>query len=321
MTLRILIAAVISVALSACASIRHAPLADPDASMDRTVAITIDDLPYVGDSLADATAATERLIAALRRHQAAAAIFVEGRRVEVEGETAARLSLLQQWQAAGQDIANHGFGHRDYNDTPVETYRADVDRGWAIVERVAGADALRQFRAPYNHTGADEAAAAALLAHLDARDMRLTPFTVDHADWMFNAVYEDAIARGDAALAQRVGAAYLDQIDRAFGFAESLAQDTFARTIPQVFLIHANRINADHLDAMLQRLDRRGYRFVRLEQAMRDPVYASDSGHVTRWGYSWLHRWRADRGLPNRLAEEPEPPAWISAAFQALPER
>lgn len=318
MSLRILFATIALLSLCACTPARVS--ADRAAASGmRTVAITIDDLPYVGDDLSDVTEATGRLIAALDRHDAAAAIFAEGRRVEVDGEAQERLALLRQWHDAGHDIANHGFGHPSYNDTPIDAYLADVDRGWDIVERVAGADALRQFRAPYNHTGADDPAARALLAHLAAKDMRLTPFTVDHADWLFNAVYEDAVARSDAAQARRIAEAYLQQLDHAFDFAETLAQDTFGRAIPQVFLIHANRINADHLDAMLERLARRGYRFVRLDDAMRDPVYADDSAHVTRWGYSWLHRWRAELGLPNRLAEAPEPPAWINTAFEALP--
>jgi hypothetical protein len=137
---------------------------------------------------------------------------------------------------------------------------------------------------------------------------------------MFNAVYEDALARGDSALISRIGRTYLAQLDSAFAFAEHLSVATFGRDIPQVFLIHANRINADYLSQMLERLRRRGYRFITMEEAVADPAYASVDEYLGPWGISWLHRWRVGLGLPSRLREEPEPASWVVEAYRALNE-
>lgn len=299
-------------------------LAATPAVASKQIAITLDDLPYVGESLDDATRATRDLLAALERHDAQASVFVEGGRVEVDGESAQRIALIRRWRDAGHLVANHGYAHPAFNDTPLDAYLADVDRGQAVVRTILDEGQRTRpsgatfFRAPFNQTGATRTNRDALLAHLADAHVRLAPFTVEHADWLFNDVYSAAIDDGDSALAKRVTDAYLAQLDRAMDFAESLAQDTFDRPIPHVLLIHANRINADHLGTMLDHLRDRGYTFVSMPLALEDSAYAGEDTYVGRWGISWLHRWRATKELRNTLRDEPEPPTWIMQAHEAL---
>lgn len=88
--------------------------------------------------------------------------------------------------------------------------------------------------------------------------------------------------------------------------------------IPQILLLHANEINADCLDEMLDRLEARGYAFVSLEEAVRDPAYRTPDEYVGRNGPSWLHRWRVTLGQPSRLRDEPDLPDWALRAYQEL---
>lgn len=288
----------------------------------RTVSITLDDLPYAGQSLDDARNATEALLAALAAHGASADVFVVGGRVGVDGEEQARRDLLRRWRDAGHFLQNHGYSHLRYSDVEIERYLADVKRGHDVVAdllaEVRSRGPVRFFRAPFNDLGETAATRIALNRSLDELGVQLAPFTVEHGDWMFNAVYADALARDDSALAERVGQAYLAQMDTAFAFAERLSDETFGREIPQVFLIHANRINADHLGAMLERLTGRGYEFVSLQQAVSDPAYASADEYLAHWGVSWIHRWRVGLGMSNALRDEPELPSWLVEAYEAL---
>lgn len=291
------------------------------AQEQRTAAITLDDLPYAGQSLDDARHATSALLEALAAHGAFADVFIEGRRVEVDGEADARRDLLRRWRDAGHALQNHGYSHLRYSKTTIPKYLEDIERGYRVVAdllaEAPSSGRVRFFRPPFNDLGKTSAPRAALLKSLGERDVRLAPFTVEHSDWMFNALYEDALARGDTAMARRIGQAYLAQLDTAFAFAERLSIKTFGREIPQVFLIHANRINADYLDTMLERLSARGYAFVSIQKAVSDPAYATPDKYVAQWGISWIHRWRVGLGLPNLLREEPEPPAWLLEAHQA----
>ena len=60
----------------------------------------------------------------------------------------------------------------------------------------------------------------------------------------------------------------------------------------------------------------RGYRFVTLEEALADPIYAHADTYTRANGISWLHRWTSTGGRPIRW--EPEPPKWITDAYAAL---
>jgi peptidoglycan/xylan/chitin deacetylase (PgdA/CDA1 family) len=292
---------------------------------DRTVAITIDDLPYIGgpQELSAAQRAAEGILAALDEIGAPARGFVTGSRVMVEGQLDERIALLRRWRSAGVRLENHSWSHSSFETTPFTAYADDVARGGVFPDLVmrAESDSVTFYRHPFNHTGPDETAKRQFEAWLAARGLRLTPFTVEHADYVFNALYVDAGARGDAELAARVEQAYLDQLDAAFAFAEELSRETFGREIPQIFLIHANALNGALLGPMLARLSERGYRFVTLEDALSDSAYLTEDVYVGPYGISWLHRWRHGLRLPNRLIDEPDPPEWIMDEYRALSRR
>jgi peptidoglycan/xylan/chitin deacetylase (PgdA/CDA1 family) len=288
----------------------------------RTVAITIDDLPYAGGQadLETLRRDTRRILAALVAHDVPASGFVTGKDVLRPGETDERLDLLRDWRAAGMDLENHGFDHVDYVSASIPAYLDEVAQGMVFPQRLMAETGgrVRWFRAPYNHCSPDRRKRAALVSWLADRDLRLAPFTVEHADYAWNRVYTDALQRRDQETLAVISREYLDHLDRAFAFAEELSRDTFGREIPQVFLIHANAIHAEHLDAMLARLEERGYRFVSLQKAVADPAYASEDAYLGPLGISWLHRWRVAMGKPDRLRDEPDPPRWVLEAWKKL---
>lgn len=77
--------------------------------------------------------------------------------------------------------------------------------------------------------------------------------------------------------------------------------------------MHANELNAATFAALVAATQRRGYRFVSLDEAMQDPAYArGTTGYDGRYGPSWLHRWAmAERQPKTFYAGEPEVPAWV----------
>ena len=86
----------------------------------------------------------------------------------------------------------------------------------------------------------------------------------------------------------------------------------FDREIPQVLLLHANAVNADHLSGLIAALRRRGYRFVDLDTAVTDPAFASPDTYVGPGGITWLHRWAITRGVDRELFRgEPTTAQWV----------
>ena len=79
-----------------------------------------------------------------------------------------------------------------------------------------------------------------------------------------------------------------------------------------MLLVHANRLNADHLDDVVKRLRSRGYTFVSLAEAIADPAYSSEDRYTGAGGISWMHRWSLTRGMPAETYRgEPTTPEWV----------
>ncbi|MFN8010767.1 MAG: polysaccharide deacetylase family protein [Holophagaceae bacterium] len=300
--------------LSAC-------LALPLAAQKR-VALTFDDLPFAPPSVALAAqrALTAKLLGALRRHRAPAIGFVNEDKLFVKGEVDGRIGLLEAWLDAGFELGNHTWGHVGFQATPLAAYEDAVVRGDAVTRGLLAkrGKVPRYYRHPFTQTGPTKEDKAAFEAFLAARGYAVAPFTVEHDDFVFAAVYEDAVKQGRRKEAAKVLEAYVAHLDPALETFESMAAELFGREVPQILLVHASRLNADAMEAMLVKLERRGYAFVSLEEALKDPAYASPDGYVGPRGPSWLLRWSKGLGRSTTRKGQPDPPAWIQARYEGL---
>lgn len=284
-------------------------------STSRAIAVTFDDLPGVlarptADELVDIN---RRLLATLRIAGAPAIGFVNEGKLDVEGERDQRTAILRSWVDAGMTLGNHGYNHAGFNDATLADYEADVLRGERVTRPLleAKGKTLAWYRAPFNQTGPTLDAKTRFEAFAREHGYRIAPFTVEASDYLFTTFYETAIGDGKQKQADQVMTEYLEFQDRMMDWAQAFSVETFGREIPQVLLCHVNRINADAMPELLRRLRARGYRFVTLDEAARDPAYQTADEYVGRNGISWLHRWRVAMKLPPRLDGEPDPPRWV----------
>ncbi|MDZ4365043.1 polysaccharide deacetylase, partial [Brevundimonas sp.] len=227
-------------------------------------------------------------------------------------------TALGVWLDGGLDLGNHSFSHINIHRTTAEAYLADVDAG-APITRAAletRGRTLRWFRHPYLFTGETQEKHDAIAAGLAQRGYTVAPVTIDNNDWMFGDVYRKAEQLGDEALKRRIGEAYVAHMTTVLDFFEPYSAElTGGREPAQILLLHANSLNQDWYPQIHALYLARGYRFVTLEQALSDPIYAHEDRYVRANGISWLHRWTSTEGRPIRW--EPEPPAWIVAANKA----
>jgi peptidoglycan-N-acetylglucosamine deacetylase len=282
---------------------------------DRRVALTFDDLPVTGGDACDTVAVrdvTRRLTGVLQaRSLPAAGLATPGRPCltpELLTET------LGRWLAVGAILGNHTATHPDINTTPVDAYLDDIDRAQELIDAAVSTDE-RWFRPPLLHSGDDAQKKRALDDHLAERGYRVAPVTVDNQEWVYAAVYARARRTGDDGLARRVAGAYVEHIEASMAYYEALSGAVFEREIPQVLLLHANLLNADHLDRVVAMLSGRGYRFVGLAEALADPAYARPDTYVGPRGLSWLQRWALEDGIT--VPAEPREAAWVAEAFRA----
>jgi len=282
----------------------------------RTMAITIDDLPYVNPAqlayLPNARRATDDILRALKSHRAPAVGFVNEGKLQAGGEIEARTAFLKQWVDAGMTLGNHTYSHADFNALTVEQFQEEIVKGEVVTRKLMESRQPYQlyFRHPMTRTGDTKEKKEAVETFLAERGYRVAPHTIENSDFVFNVPYARARRDKDEAVAKRLREAYLDYTAAVTEFAERVAPQIFGRDIPQTLLIHTNDITADCLDEMLRRFEARGYRFITLDEAMADPAYQTKDTDVSKYGPSSLVRWAKSLGMKVSFEGEPEPPQW-----------
>jgi peptidoglycan/xylan/chitin deacetylase (PgdA/CDA1 family) len=287
----------------------------------RKIAVTIDDLPYVkigeGSYLTSAQAATEKILKTLKQHRAPAVGFVNEGKLEHPEEREARIALLRQWVDHRMMLANHTYSHPDFNRLTIEEFQDEITKGEVVTRELMRSWGPYQlyFRHPMTHTGDTREKKQAIDKFLAERGYKVTPHTIENADYVFNVPYALAVQRGDRELAKRVREEYLNFTIAATEFAEKMSPQIFGREIPQILLIHTNDITADSLDEILKRLAGRGYRFVTLDEVMADPAYGTKETYVTRSGPTWFVRWMKSKGMDLDFSGDHDPPKWVMDLF------
>jgi peptidoglycan/xylan/chitin deacetylase (PgdA/CDA1 family) len=281
----------------------------------RRVAVTFDDLPFTGDggktSVGELRRFTSKLLGTFAAHKIPAIGFVNERKLQREGEREARISVLKMWTDAGLELGNHTFAHAGFYRTPLAEFERQVIDGEPVTRALLAARGmkLRYFRHPYLNTGPDLKTKEAFESFLAARGYRVAPVTIDNAEWIFAAAYAQALQRGDRETAGRVAQEYVPYMERMFEFYERMSVELFGREIRQTLLVHANALNADHFDRVAAMLKRRGYKFVTLDEALRDKAYERRDTYTGETGISWLQRWAITRG--GRFKKEPALPPYM----------
>jgi peptidoglycan/xylan/chitin deacetylase (PgdA/CDA1 family) len=278
------------------------------AAVALTVALTFDDIPGVAfpnNEGCNALQWNQKLLATLARHHAPALGLVNtGKRCDV-------VPALNAWLDAGHDLGNHTYSHRDLNTMAVADYEQDIIRGESPLRELLAAHGkkLRYFRFPMLHSGPTRQKHDAIADFLRRRHYINAVVTLDNQEWVFAHAYATALDRKDAALAQRVAKAYVPYMESTLTFLEKRTQEVVGRPIAHILLLHMNALNADALDDLLGMFERRGYRFITVDEALRDPAYALPEGYAGPKGISWIHRWGVAKGMPIIL--EPDEPAWL----------
>src|SRR5256714_1152387 len=310
---RVLFSALLLAALCARVAAQNNS-ASPAAA--REVAVTFDDLPSPHGDLEDMRRITTRLLGSVKRNRVPTIGFVNEAKLYRRGEIDARTELLRAWLDAGFELGNHTFSHINLQRATLAEYEEDLVRGETVTRMLLAERGrkLRYFRHPFLFTGTTPEYKKGLSDFLAARGYTVAPVTVDNNDYVFADVYYKARKRGDAETARRVAAAYVPYMESVFEHFERLSAETFGREIKQTLLLHANEINADHFDELAAMLRRRGYKFVTLEEALRDPVYEEPDA-LYKSGVSWIHRWRAARGLQQKW--EPRSPKFVDDLYKA----
>jgi peptidoglycan/xylan/chitin deacetylase (PgdA/CDA1 family) len=306
------------VAVVVAASFHRASAQAPTIPM-KSVAITIDDLPFVTaekDPLVrakSATIANRKLLTALARHHVPVTGFVNEKGVEDLQPVGS--AILRDWVHRGFDLGNHTYAHRDFNDLTIAQFEDEIVRGektYLPLMDLAHRDS-KFYRFPFNHAGDTKERHDAVAAFLKDRGYRTAPCTIETEDWMFASKYVLMLTRHDDAAAVRLRKEYLAFTAAKIDFFTALDKQVLGYDAPQIMLIHDNPLNADVIDDIIAIFKEKQYRFVTLAEAEADPAYKTPETFITKSGMMWGYRWARERNVKVDGSKEPEPPAWITA--------
>lgn len=296
-------------------------LTDFAQSPQRFIAITIDDLPVVSTrkDLKNRQEITGKLLAHITKAKVPAIGFVNENKLYKDGERdEAQVDLLRLWLKANLELGNHTFSHKSLSATGLEEYENEILKGEIITKQLlkTRGKGVRYFRHPYLHTGLSLEIKDNLNKFLSAHNYTIAPVTMDNADYIFSNAYDRAFDKNDKKLMKQIGTAYVEYMEKCFDYWERQSVKFFGREMKFILLLHANFINSDYFDDLVAVLKKRNYKFVTLEDALKDEAYKLSDTFVARAGISWLHRWAIAKGKENILPGEPEVPDFVMKASE-----
>ncbi len=247
------------------------------------VAITVDDLPRHGPPVRGVTDLEihRRLLTAFAAHDVPQVYgFVNAQKLEAAPELR---SALEAWTEAGHPLGNHTFTHPSLRAMSVDDFYVDIAKNEPLLDELA-LDGRRvpTFRYPFLLEGMTRQDTLDIRAHLLERGYRIAPVTIDFYDWAFNPPYARCVAQNNEAAIEALRETFLLHALEMLDWADAAALDLYGRRVPHVMLLHSGSFAAEMIEPLLVAMEKRGVRWVPLDTALADPIYADLPVHDGR---------------------------------------
>ncbi|MFA5405359.1 MAG: polysaccharide deacetylase family protein, partial [Ignavibacteria bacterium] len=286
----------------------------------KVICITVDDLPYITKVFKDIKTGqyiTEKLLAEFKKYNVIALGSVNSGKLIVNDELDTnKINILNQWLESGMILANHTFSHKDYNKIFLSEFKEDILDGELYLKYIRSQNKPKQkyFRHPLLHRGDTKEKADSLQYFLDSLGYTVAPVTIDNSDYIFSWAYEKALANKNDSLAKIIGRDYVNYMCDVLDYYESQSISLLGYNVKHIILTHANLLNADYLDELLRKYSEKGYKFISIDEALKDDCYTElKDEFYKKSGISWLHRWALTMGKRGDFFRgEPEVPSYIN---------
>ena len=265
-------------------------------AQEKQMALTFDKLPFMQPlGFWRPREVSRTILEVLNRHEIQAMGFVvEEKLAEDPGGNV----VLLDWVERGQRLGNHGYAYADLHQLSVRDFLMHIRDGETSLRRAArvGRFKYRYFRFPLLHQGDTKDKKKKVAKALYRDDYTVVPVTVKTTDYLFNQAYVQYWQDSDRL--DQLKRIYLQHVSKSLDYAENQSQQLFGRVIPQILWLHCGIGTATFLEDLVQLLLKRGYRFVLVLEALKDPAYQTEEDYVGPLGLSFLDRVAATRGLP-----------------------
>lgn len=231
------------------------------------IAITIDDLPFVGSG----TTTPSNLKRTQDRFRAIVNTLVENK-VPATGFIIGgaigknEWELLDEFKGEGLTLGNHTYSHRSLNSMSAEEYIADIERADAKLTPVMTEP--KYFRYPYLAEGKGDKKQK-VQNYLAEHQYTIAPVTIDSKDYEFNGQFYRIPYRQRAERLPQFKKQYLAFIWQQTLKAEKKAKKVDGEPVKQILLLHANLLNSLCLADIIELYKKNGYEFISLTDALQ----------------------------------------------------
>lgn len=254
----------------------------------------------------DADATARLLIEKLKAHQIPAIGFLLGGSIS-DGDKLypVRADIVRLWRDAGFEIGIGNFKHVWFYDTTYDEYVAGVEKNEAVAKKILAEKnlPLRYFSYPFLNTGKNADERNRFEAWLKERNITPVKYTIDNGEWMYSYAYDMARNDNDVEKMKQIQSEFLEYMSKMFDHFEKYSQEMFGRDINQTMVLTPSRLIADSGDELFGMIEKRGYKFVSMDEAQKDEAYDTPENFYGKSGISWFERWQMAKG--KKLLDEP----------------
>lgn len=261
------------------------------------VAITFDDLPAHGALPPDQTRLeiAKSILSTLHaQHMPPVYGFINAAKLE---KAPGDLAVLKAWRAAGQPLGSHAYSHPSLNDhTPAE-FQADIAKNEPVLSELMQGGDWHWFRYPFLWEGDTLEKRRAVRQYLLDHGYRIAQVSIDFEDYLWNAPYARCVVKGDDKAIAALQASYLSTADQYITVFRELTHTLYNRDIPYVLLLHIGAFDAKVLPDLIALFRRRGFTFITLPEAMKDPAYQEDPDIALKYGGAFQEQVAPSRNM------------------------
>jgi peptidoglycan/xylan/chitin deacetylase (PgdA/CDA1 family) len=262
--------------------------ADPKARSAKSrleIAITFDELPAAQSfDEVDVRAINYLILETLKQYDVKAVGFVVGLNI---GDN---YDILGDWLNAGHKLGTMTFTNQDINELDPDKFIQEIVQGENALDEMLDnfGQKTHYFRYPFLHYGESAEVKKQVRTFLASRGFVVAHATVVPEDYLYDLSLQKMGKTPDSVEYLRLLDEYVNSVIDELERVEQLAQNRLGRPVKQILRLRANRLNAMFLGDILGAIRDKGYKFITLDAALRDPVYSQTENYTGTRGIGWL---------------------------------